>query len=200
MKEPTGIDISIQVIESEIFDFDRESAPMVKVLVNSILEEAKLEAWNEGETEYLKKHRVFMDQKEAERLQKMRDFEKNERHKRHQAIALKRQRKKQKKVLKETHCKLIGRQLSKNYIRIIHSQVAERVAKMGFQKEERASDQIQNEIMTQVEDLIYQQMGQKDHIEKLVQSVLQDAKKVFSERFKKGRELYKEYTVEQVIT
>ena len=180
MKEQTGVHKSVQVVENEIFDFDQESAPIVKVLVNQILEEARLEAWNEGENEYLKNHKIYLDQKDNERIQKMRQFEKIEREKRENAIQRKLKRSKEKQKLKKAHEKIISRQLSKEYIRILRKQANEKLEKMKFKKKEKAKHEIQGEIMAQVEDMIYQKIADKEQIKTLLGRILDEAKQRFS--------------------
>lgn len=192
MKTPSGVDMAIQVHESDIFNFDRESAPIVKNLVHNILEEAKLEAWNEGETEYLRNHQVFLNQMDGERMQKMRDFEKNEREKRKEARLANLRKAEQKQKLQESHKKLLGRELSKSYIQILYKQTKRQVGHLAFKEEERATDQIQNEVMTQVEERIFQQIDRKGQVQGLLEKVIFDVHKLFRKSYAKGREKYTE--------
>jgi hypothetical protein len=192
MKEQTGVHKSVQVVEADIFDFDKESAPVVKVLVNQILQEARLEAWNEGESKYLRNHKIYLDQRDNERIQKMRNFEKIEQEKRENAIQKKKIKKLEKEKLNKVHEKLLSRQLSKEYIKILREQAVNRLNKMKLKKKEEVQNIVQNEVISHVEDMIYQKIGLKEHIKDILIQMVREVKEIFGEENQKKIEEHHE--------
>lgn len=192
MKEHHGEHKSIQVDESEIFDFDRESAPIVKMLVNNILEEARIEAWDQGKSEHLTRHKQQMDRQESQRIREMRRFEQVEREKRDQA-RLSRMRKEQAKAeLVRAHEKLISRELAKAYVDKIHAQAAGKMERMRFKTRERAEQEIQNQMMIHVEHLIYERIGEKEQVKGLLAEMMRAVRGKFQDRFNLETEKFKE--------
>ena len=56
--QKSGSDVSTQVMEGELFDFDFEVTPILEVLVGKTIEQALMEVMEEEELDMLKKHQV----------------------------------------------------------------------------------------------------------------------------------------------
>lgn len=192
MKEHRGVHKSVQVDEADIFDFDRESAPIVKMLVNNILEEARIEAWDQGQAEHLTRHKQRMDRQEQQRIREMRRFEEVEKEKRDQARLRRMARQQAKAELVSTHEKLIGRELSKAYISSIHAQASAKIRRMQFKTREKVQQKIQSQLMVDVEHLIYGRIGEKEQIRGLLGRMAQEARGRFKEQFRLETVKFKE--------
>lgn len=54
----SGVDVSTQIYEGDLFDFDVEVKPILEVLVGKTLEQALMEVQEEEELETLRQHQV----------------------------------------------------------------------------------------------------------------------------------------------
>lgn len=57
--QKSGIDVSTQVYDGELFDFDFEVVPILEILVAKTVEQSIMEVHEEEELKRLKKHQVF---------------------------------------------------------------------------------------------------------------------------------------------
>ncbi|KAJ1560491.1 Radial spoke head protein 3 [Cladochytrium tenue] len=74
----SGVDAATQVRPGELFDFDREAAPLLEVLVGKTLEQALMEVHEEEELAMLKRHQAAFDARrhaEAAEVQRLEDAE-----------------------------------------------------------------------------------------------------------------------------
>merc|ERR1719174_2521009 len=70
MPAKVGVDIDTQIEEGELFDFDREVAPVLEVLVGKTLEQSMMEVLEEEELASLQRHQEeFERQRNAELLE-----------------------------------------------------------------------------------------------------------------------------------
>lgn len=192
MKEHAGEHKAVQVVEAELFDFDREAAPVVKALVNRVLTEARLEAWDEGKREYMRAQKQQMDQSEAKRLSKMRAFEHAERQRRDRARLQRFERDRTKKQLQATHKKLLGRELAKAYVGVLHAQAERRMERMSFAKQERAEQAVRSEVVEPVEQLVFAQIGGRREVGRLLESLFGEVKRRFKGRFELETDRFRE--------
>lgn len=77
----SGIDVSTQIEEGELFDFDREAQPMLEVLVGKVMEQALLEVMEEEELACLRaQQRAFRERRNNEQAEVHRLQEQERRH------------------------------------------------------------------------------------------------------------------------
>lgn len=58
MAQKSGLDVSTQIYDGDLFDFDMEVIPILEVLVGKTLEQALMEVQEEDELEILRQHQV----------------------------------------------------------------------------------------------------------------------------------------------
>lgn len=83
---PQGIDVSTQIEEGDLFDFDREVQPILDVLVGSVLQQALREFSDEEELRLIRIARDKVRQRRAAELQEVRRLEEAERRRRAEVV------------------------------------------------------------------------------------------------------------------
>ena len=78
MPQPQGIDVATEIGENDLFCFDREVEPLLRMLVGSALQQSLSELAAERETRRLRAARAKAEQTRREQLQKVQQLEEKE--------------------------------------------------------------------------------------------------------------------------
>lgn len=112
----TGVDITTQILEGDLFDFDIEVKPILEVLVGKTVEQALLEVMEEEELANLRsQQRAFEELRNAELVEQQRLEEQERRHREEKERRMKQQREIVKKE-KETSDKIAARAFAQSYL------------------------------------------------------------------------------------
>ncbi|KAK3098471.1 hypothetical protein FSP39_019766 [Pinctada imbricata] len=112
----TGVDITTQILEGDLFDFDVEVKPILEVLVGKTVEQALLEVMEEEELANLRsQQRAFEELRNAELVEQQRLEEQERRHREEKERRMKQQREIAKKE-KETSDKIAARAFAQSYL------------------------------------------------------------------------------------
>lgn len=84
---PQGVDAATQILEGDLFDFDREAQPILDVLVGSVLQQALREYADEEELRLIRAARDRARERRAGELQEVRRLEEAERRRRAEVVA-----------------------------------------------------------------------------------------------------------------
>ena len=191
IKTKTGTDIGVQVIENKLFNFDKESEGIVKVLVSNIIEEARMEALDEDEKEYMCNRQLYYNKMENNRVKKMRQFEKLEVQKRERARQKKRESKRNKEVALNTQAKLLSREVSKRYFQVIKQDLEIKRKTQMMSKQDWAQEEIQRKILREVEGRVYQNLSMRSELQKLLKKIGSEVKLEFLNFYIKSKKISK---------
>lgn len=112
----TGVDITTQILEGELFDFDLEVKPVLEVLIGKTIEQALLEVMEEEELANLRaQQRAFEELRNAELAEAQRLEEQERRHREEKE----RRKQQQREMLlkeKETAEKVAARAFAQQYL------------------------------------------------------------------------------------
>ena len=130
--QKSGLDVSTQIYEGDLFDFDLEVQPILEVLVGKTLEQALMEVQEEEELSVLRQHqRNFQNIRNAElvEIQRLEDAE------RRRTEEKERRKQEQIKVLKEKQEvaeKIAARAFAQSYLQSIIPCVYDNLATNGY--------------------------------------------------------------------
>ncbi|KAM9779182.1 radial spoke head protein 3 homolog [Syngnathus typhle] len=112
----SGNDVATQIVEGELFDFDREVQPLLEVLVGKTIEQSLQEAMEEEELACLRtQHRAFEELRNAElaELQRLQERERRHREEKERRIA---QQREALRMEKETVEKIAAQAYTQQYL------------------------------------------------------------------------------------
>eukprot|EP00831_Metopus_contortus_P080431 TRINITY_DN8229_c0_g1_i11.p2 TRINITY_DN8229_c0_g1~~TRINITY_DN8229_c0_g1_i11.p2 ORF type:complete len:309 (+),score=73.50 TRINITY_DN8229_c0_g1_i11:410-1336(+) len=137
---PTGEDKEVQVIDTELFDYDLEVEPLLEVLVGKAIEEGRIEALEDWEREELRKHKEeYSIVREAELMEAQRmEAAYNRRVEETRRRQL--QEEAHTKVKRHTQEKLISRLLSRSVLRPLRDSAIQLLVDGGELRNPRDQD------------------------------------------------------------
>lgn len=128
----TGVDQATQVLEGELFDFDREVKPILEVLVGKTIEQSLLEVMEEEELAALRKQqREYEELRNAEKVEQQR-LEEQERRLREEKHRRMKQAADVLRMEKETAEKLAAKAFAKSYLSDLVPSVFNNLRENGF--------------------------------------------------------------------
>ncbi|XP_050394415.1 radial spoke head protein 3 homolog [Patella vulgata] len=128
----TGIDVTTQILEGELFDFNIEVKPILEVLIGKTVEQSLLEVMEEEELANLRsQQRAFEELRNAELVEQQRLEEQERRHREEKERRMKQQREVLKKE-KETAEKIAARAFAQSYLADLVPSVFGTLADNGY--------------------------------------------------------------------
>lgn len=128
----TGVDQSTQILEGELFDFDREVKPILEVLVGKTIEQSLLEVMEEEELAALRKQqREYEELRNAEKVEQQR-LEEQERRLREEKHRRMKQAADVLRMEKETAEKLAAKAFAKSYLADLVPSVFNNLRENGY--------------------------------------------------------------------
>ena len=112
-----GKDISTQILDGELFSFDRDVQPLLTVVVGKTLEQSLLEIEQEDEIASLREAKLMYSKKKDDENKRIKNLEDREIQKKYNNDAKKEHRKEMREKRKTTQRELISRVMSKTYLR-----------------------------------------------------------------------------------
>ena len=112
-----GKDISTQILDGELFSFDRDVQPLLTVVVGKTLEQSLLEIEQEDEIASLREAKLMYSKKKDDENKRIKNLEDREIQKKYNNDAKKEHRKEMREKRKKTQKELISRVMSKTYLR-----------------------------------------------------------------------------------
>ena len=112
-----GKDIGTQILDGELFNFDRDVQPLLTVVVGKTLEQSLLEIEQEDEIANLREAKLMYFKKQKEEERRIKNLEDREIQKKYNNDAKKEHRKQIREKRKNTQKELISRVISKTYLR-----------------------------------------------------------------------------------
>ena len=112
-----GKDISTQILDGELFSFDRDVQPLLTVVVGKTLEQSLLEIEQEDEIASLREAKLMYSKKKDDENKRIKNLEDREIQKKYNNDAKKEHRKEIREKRKKTQKELISRVMSKTYLR-----------------------------------------------------------------------------------
>ena len=112
-----GKDVGTQILDDDLFDFDRDVQPLLTVVVGKTLEQSLLELEQEEEIENLREAKLMYSKKKNDDSKRIRNLEDKEIQKKYNNDAKKEHRKQLRERRKKTQKELISRVISKTYLR-----------------------------------------------------------------------------------
>ena len=114
-----GKDVGTQILDGELFNFDRDVQPLLTVVVGKTLEQSLLEIEQEDEISNLREAKLMYSQKRKDENKRIKNLEDREIQKKYNNDAKKENRKQNREIRKKTQKELISRVMSKTYLREI---------------------------------------------------------------------------------
>ena len=112
-----GKDIGTQILDGELFNFDRDVQPLLTVVVGKTLEQSLLEIEQEDEIANLREAKLMYFKKQKEEERRIKNLEDREIQKKYNSDAKKDHRKQIREKRKTIQKELISRVMSKTYLR-----------------------------------------------------------------------------------
>ncbi|KAI9145188.1 radial spoke 3 [Paraphysoderma sedebokerense] len=130
--QKSGVDVETQILEGDLFDFDREVEPLLEILVGKTLEQSLMEVSEESELECLRKRqKEFLDKRNAElvEVQRLEEAERRrvEEKERRKAEARQLHQKK-----KEEAAKLAAKAFAESYLSEMFPTVMSNLTESGY--------------------------------------------------------------------
>ena len=114
-----GKDVGTQILDGELFNFDRDVQPLLTVVVGKTLEQSLLEIEQEDEISNLREAKLMYSKKKKDENKRIKNLEDREIQKKYNNDAKKEHRKQIREIRKTTQKELISRVMSKTYLREI---------------------------------------------------------------------------------
>ena len=112
-----GKDVGTQILDGELFNFDRDVQPLLTVVVGKTLEQSLLEIEQEDEIANLREAKLMYIKKKNDNDKRIKNLEDREIQKKYNNDAKKEHRKQMREIRKTTQKELISRVMSKTYLR-----------------------------------------------------------------------------------
>ena len=117
LPQKLGKDEATQIMDGDLFDFDKDVQPLLTVIVGKTLEQSLLELEQEQEIENLRQAKLMYSKKRNDDNKRIKNLEEKEIQKKYNNDAKKEIRKQMRETRKKTQKELISRFISKNYLR-----------------------------------------------------------------------------------
>ena len=117
LPQKLGKDVGTQILDNDLFDFDRDVQPLLTVIIGKTLEQSLLELEQEEEIENLREAKLMYSKKKNDDSKRIRNLEDREIQKKYNNDAKKEHRKQIRERRKVTQKELISRVISKAYLR-----------------------------------------------------------------------------------
>ena len=117
LPQKLGKDEATQIMDGDLFDFDKDVQPLLTVVVGKTLEQSMLELEQEQEIENLKQAKLMYSKKRNDDSKRIKNLEEKEIQKKYNNDAKKEIRKQTRETRKKTQKQLISRFISKTYLR-----------------------------------------------------------------------------------
>ena len=117
LPQKLGKDVGTQILDDDLFDFDRDVQSLLTVIVGKTLEQSMLELEQEEEIENLREAKLMYSKKKNEDTKRIKSLEDREIQKKNNNDAKKDHRKQIRERRKKTQKELISRVISKTYLR-----------------------------------------------------------------------------------
>ena len=117
LPQKLGKDVGTQILDDDLFDFDRDVQSLLTVIVGKTLEQSMLELEQEEEIENLREAKLMYSKKKNEDTKRIKNLEDREIQKKYNNDAKKDHRKQIRERRKKTQKELISRVISKTYLR-----------------------------------------------------------------------------------
>ena len=117
LPQKLGKDVGTQILDNDLFDFDRDVQSLLTVIVGKTLEQSMLELEQEEEIENLREAKLMYSKKKNEDTKRIKSLEDREIQKKYNNDAKKDHRKQIRERRKKTQKELISRVISKTYLR-----------------------------------------------------------------------------------
>ncbi len=117
LPQKLGKDVGTQILDDDLFDFDRDVQSLLTVIVGKTLEQSMLELEQEEEIENLREAKLMYSKKKNEDTKRIKNLEDREIQKKYNNDDKKDHRKQIRERRKKTQKELISRVISKTYLR-----------------------------------------------------------------------------------
>ena len=117
LPQKLGKDEATQILDGDLFDFDKDVQPLLTVVVGKTLEQSLLELEQEQEIENLRQAKLMYSKKRNDDSKRIKNLEEKEIQKKYNNDAKKEIRKQMRETRKKTQKQLISRFISKTYLR-----------------------------------------------------------------------------------
>ena len=117
LPQKLGKDVGTQILDDDLFDFDRDVQPLLTVIVGKTLEQSMLELEQEEEIQNLREAKLMYSKKKKEDKKRIKNLEDREIQKKYNNDEKKEHRNQIREGRKKTQKELISRVISKTYLR-----------------------------------------------------------------------------------
>ncbi|TPX45283.1 hypothetical protein SeMB42_g00001 [Synchytrium endobioticum] len=130
--QKSGTDVSTQILDGELFDFDVEVAPILEVLVGKTLEQALMEVAEEDELESLKKHQAEYESRRAAELAETQRLEEAERRRTEEKRRRLQERERVAELQHQAAARVAARAFANSYLQDLVPSVFDTLTQRGF--------------------------------------------------------------------
>lgn len=163
-----GIDIEIQVVESDLFDFDFEVQPIVSTIVSKTLEQAFLEVHEEEELIAIRRHKEAIERQRNVELADIQRLEEAEKRKFEEKQKRLEQRERVEREQNELRRKIAARGFAEFFASDLVSDAISTLERRGF-----FYDEVEREIEQQFMPWLEKSMMESSDIKELEQRIIQ---------------------------
>ena len=162
-----GIDIEIQVVESDLFNFDFEVQPIVSTIVGKTLEQAFLEVHEEEELIAIRRHRELIEHQRNVELADVQRLEEAERRKFEEKQRRLEQREKVEKAQNELRQKIAARGFAEFFASDLLGDAISALERRGF-----FYDEVERDIETNFMPWLAQSMSESNETRALQENII----------------------------
>eukprot|EP00831_Metopus_contortus_P054705 TRINITY_DN4607_c0_g1_i3.p1 TRINITY_DN4607_c0_g1~~TRINITY_DN4607_c0_g1_i3.p1 ORF type:complete len:220 (-),score=47.60 TRINITY_DN4607_c0_g1_i3:10-669(-) len=160
LPQKKGVDVSTQIWDYDLFDYDREVEPILSVLVGKTLEQARLEVDEDAEIEAIRKYKSeYAERRQIERddMEAMVEEERKRLIKKNDLLQREREkREKQEVAMRKLQCLHIAKAYLKN---TLHNSMETMISSNFWQNEEL--EEIHNKYIPKVVDNVSHTVAKK---------------------------------------
>lgn len=128
----TGVDVSTQIMDGDLWDFDREVQPLLQVLVGKTMEQSLIEVMEEEELANLRARQVEFEELRHAELAEQQRLEEQERRRQEEKMRRVEQAKEEQAKEAETQEKVAARLFARGYLDSLLPSVFDSLADNGY--------------------------------------------------------------------
>ncbi|KAL0222675.1 hypothetical protein P9112_002065 [Eukaryota sp. TZLM1-RC] len=171
----SGVDVTTQIEEGDLFDFDREVVPIVDVLVSKALEQGLAEVLEEEEIAALRRRRDDFSQRRNAELSQTERIEAMERRKRDEIERRKRQIEEKKEREEKVSKKVVVANFAKSLVENLETRVVGSLERSGYfncKVEQEVESVILPNMITQASTLVQKRKESREVLNTIILSAI----------------------------
>lgn len=169
----TGVDVETQIEDGDLFDFDRESKPILEVLVGKTIEQALMEVMEEEELDRLRDHQLQFEEFRNAELMETQRLEEQARRRREEKSRRLRQQAEVARQEREAAKKIAARSFAQSYLSGLVPSVFQNLESGGYFYDQQERE-IEADFMPWLMDGVETRLAHYGRARALLDSIIAD--------------------------